>query len=237
MRTRAASLILWIFVVSGLCPAIAGSQSPSVETDAPHDAAITAFAPSGPTYMLPTQRTMVRNYVFDAFGPYPIGISAFAAGINQLDNSPPEWKQGAQGFGKRFGSDFGMAAVGTTSRYALAELFREDTLYYRCVCAGIFPRTSHAMISTLTGRRGADGRRVFSFAALLAPYAASTTAVYGWYPARYGAKDALRMGSYNLLIYMGGNIGLEFFYSGPHSMLSRMHLKSQHGAPDPGPNH
>jgi hypothetical protein len=25
------------------------------------------------------------------------------------------------------------------------------------------------------------------------------TAVYGWYPDRYGAKDALRLGNYNLL--------------------------------------
>jgi len=237
MKTRPAVLVLSILIASGLLPEVAASQSPAFESDTSHDAAITALLPSAPEYVAPTQRTMVRNYVFDAFGPYPVGIAAFAAGINQLDNSPPEWKQGAEGYGKRFGSDFGMAAVTSTTRYALAELLREDTMYYRCECTGIVPRTRHAMISTLTGRRGPYGRRVFSFAALLSPYAGSTTAVYGWYPGRYGAKDALRMGSYNLLIYVGGNIGFEFFYSGPHSMLSRMHLSSQHGSPDPGPNH
>ena len=41
------------------------------------------------------------------------------------------------------------------------------------------------------------------------------------------------MGNYNLLAYAGGNIALEFLYSGPHSLLSRMHLNNRHGAPDP----
>ena len=45
------------------------------------------------------------------------------------------------------------------------------------------------------------------------------------------------MGNYSLLAYVGGNIALEFFYSGPHSLLSRMHLNNAHGSPDPGPNH
>jgi hypothetical protein len=63
------------------------------------------------------------------------------------------------------------------------------------------------------------------------------TAVYGWYPGRFGAKDAFRIGNYGLLSYMGENIALEFFYSGPHSLLSRMHLNNAHGSPDPGPNH
>jgi hypothetical protein len=189
------------------------------------------------TYVRPTQRIMVSNYVFDTYGPYPIAGSAFTAGIGQLSNAPPEWHQGVEGYAKRFGSDFGIVGVGTTTRYALAEAFKEDTLYYRCECRGVFPRLSHALISTLTGRRGEDGHRVFSLPALAAPYAGSMTAVYGWYPSRFGAKDALRIGNYSLLAYAGGNITLEFFYSGPHSLLSRLHLNNAHGSPEPGPNH
>ena len=189
------------------------------------------------TYERPTQRTMASNYVFDAFGPYPIAGAAIAAGINQFSNAPPEWNQGVEGYSKRFGSDFGIAAVGTTTRYGLSEAFREDAMYYRCECKGVLPRMSHAVIATLTARRGADGHRVFSFPALVAPYAGSMAAVYGWYPNRFGAKDAFRIGNYSMLAYMGGNISLEFLYSGPHSMLSRMHLNNAHGSPEPGPNH
>jgi len=45
------------------------------------------------------------------------------------------------------------------------------------------------------------------------------------------------MGNYSLLLSAGGNVSLEFLYSGPHSLLSRMHLNNSHGALDPGPNH
>ena len=93
-----------------------------------------------PNYVLPPQATKVHNYLFDAFGPYPIVGAGLAAGINQMQNSPPEWKQGANAYGKRLGSDFGIAAVTTTTRYALSEAFHEDTLYYRCECKGVFPR-------------------------------------------------------------------------------------------------
>jgi hypothetical protein len=109
-------------------------------------------------------------------------------------------------------------------------------MYYRCECRGFLPRLTHAAVSTLTGRRGKDGHRVFSIPSLIAPYAGTMTAVYGWYPRRYGARDAFRMGNYSLLGYMGGNISLEFFYSGPHSLLNRMHLNNTHGSPDAGPN-
>jgi hypothetical protein len=100
----------------------------------------------------------------------------------------------------------------------------------------VFPRLGHAVISTLTARSGQDGHRIFSVPALVAPYAGSMTAVYAWYPDRYGVKDAFRMGNYSLLTYMGGNVALEFLYSGPHSLLHRMHLNNAHGSPIQGPN-
>ncbi len=192
--------------------------------------------PAAGSHIRPSETTKVHNYLFDAFGPYPISGAGFVAGISQANNTPPEWKQGAAGYGRRFGSDFSIAAVATTTRYALSEALREDTLYYRCECKGVLPRLRHAVISTFTARRGVDGHRVFSFPDLVAPYAGTMTAVYGWYPGRYAYKDAFRMGSYSLLGYVGANIPLEFLYSGPHSLLSRMHLDNAHGAPDSGSN-
>ncbi len=212
-------------------PLPAKAQSSLAAGDPSATVAGTNLAHSDPTYNRPTQGTKIRNYAFDTFGPLPIGIAAVEAGIDQEDNSPSEWKQGAAAYGKRFGSDFAIEAVSTTARYSLSEAFREDALYYRCECKGIFPRLSHAVISTLTARRGEEGRRVFSVPALISPYAGSMAAVYGWYPGRYGAKDAFRMGNYTMLGYVGANISLEFF-SAPRSLLSRMHLNNTHGAPD-----
>jgi len=217
-------------------PGLVAAQALSDSTDPSVVPGIPIRLQTDLTYIPPTQSTKFHNYVFDAFGPYPVSAAALTAGLNQFTNSPPEWRQGVEGYSKRFGSDFGIIAVGTTARYGLAEAFKEDTMYYRCECRGFLPRLTHAAVSTLTGRRGKDGHRVFSIPSLIAPYAGTMTAVYGWYPRRYGARDAFRMGTYSLLGYMGGNISLEFFYSGPHSLLNRMHLNNAHGSPDEGPN-
>jgi hypothetical protein len=230
-------LMLFLLAMAGLSvlPPLAMAQAPPDSGDSSRAAGLPPPGTAQPqlalAYTRPTAKTKLRNYFFDAFGPYPIVGAAIAAGINQADDAPPEWKQGAEGYGKRFASNFGIAVVSTTTRYALAQAFREDTLYYRCECKGVFPRLSHAVISTLTARRGDDGHRVFSIPALVAPYAGTMTAVYAWYPGRFGAKDAFRMGNYSILGYVGGNIALEFLHGGPHSLLSRMHLSNRHGAP------
>lgn len=229
------SIMFLLLVVVDL-PLSAKAQALADSRESSGTVAITAPAHPDPTYIRPTTKIKLHSYLFDAFGPYPIVGAAMAGGINQADHTPPEWKQGAAGYSKRFGSDFGIAAVTTTTRYALARAMREDTLYYRCECRGVFPRVNHALISTFTGRRGDDGHRVFSLSALVAPYAGTMAAVYGWYPGRYNAKDAFRMGNYSLLGYVGGNVALEFLYSGPHSLLSRMHLNNGHAAPVPGSN-
>jgi hypothetical protein len=230
--------VFLLLVALTLSPSLMIAQSAADLGDAPSATLLPSASRNSQfsaTYTRPTQKLRLRNYFFDAFGPYPIAGAAIAAGINQADNTPPEWGQGAAGYGRRFGSDFGIAAVTTTTRYALARAFGQDTLYYRCACKGVLPRLSHAVISTLTARSGDDGHRVFSFPALVAPYAGTMTAVYAWYPGRYNAEDAFRMGNYSMLGLVGTNVALEFLYSGPHSLLTRMHLNSSHGASTPEP--
>jgi hypothetical protein len=187
-------------------------------------------------YVRPSRETRLTNYFFDAFGPYPLVGAAIVGGINQADNTPPEWGQGAAAYGKRVGSNYGIAAVTQTTRYALSEVLHEDTLYYRCACKGFVPRLGHALVSTLISRRGDEGHRIFSVPSLVAPYAGTMTATYGWFPGRYGAKDAFRMGNYNLLALAVGNVAIEFLYRGPHSFLSKVYLNNRHAAPDPEPD-
>lgn len=233
MKIGRALLLSLVIAVLSTLPMQTGAQSVAFSGDSSTTVETTNSEQLDLTYVHPTQRTKVNNFVFDAFGPYPIVGAAFAAGINQFSNAPPEWHQGVEGYSKRFGSDFGIAAIGTMTRYGLAEAFKEDTVYYRCECNGILPRLRHAIISTLTGRRADDGHRIFSIPALVSPYAGSTTAVYGWYPNRFGAKDAFRIGNYSLLAYMGGNIALEFFVS-PGDVFSRFRRRNSNTLPIPG---
>jgi hypothetical protein len=212
---------------------LARAQSLADPGDSSSTAAVTNPARPDLTYFRPTASMKLHSYVYETFGPYPIVGSAVVAGINQVDNTPPEWKQGFAGYSKRWRSDFAIAGVTTSTRYALARAFREDTLYYRCECKGTFRRLNHAVLSTFTGRRGDDGHRVFSVPALIAPYAGTMAAVYGWYPGRYNAMDGFRIGNYSLLAYATGNVLLEFVHGGSHSLLAHMHLNNSHGAPDP----
>jgi hypothetical protein len=236
---RIAPLLYALSALVALAPRVmaqepAGTGSSSVTA---------ASAPQGttpgqpvPTYVRPTEKTKIHNYLFDAFGPYPIAGALFFAGIAQAKTSPPEWGQGAGAFGERVGSNFGIAAITTTTRYGLAEAFRQDALYYQCECKGVFRRLGHVVISTLTARHGDEGHREFSVPALVSPYMGTMTAVYGWYPNRYGYKDAFRMGNYTLMWLLVQNVATEFLYGGPHSLLSRSHLNKSHGVSKPGAN-
>jgi len=220
---------LLMMVSFAALPMLARAQSLAALSVSP-GALPTSAAQLELTYKRPTQKTKINHYLFDAFGPYPIVSSAAIAGFGQAVNSPPEWGQGAEGYSRRFISDLGIAAVSTTTRYALSEALKEDALYYRCNCQAVFPRLSHAIFSTFTARRGNDGHTVFSIPSLVAPYAGAMTAIYGWYPGRYNVKTALRMGNYNLLEFVGANISLEFLSSAPHSLRNRLHLNNGHGA-------
>jgi len=176
----------------------------------------------------------LRNYLFDAYGPYPLTMTSFIAGYHQGRRNPPDWHEGFSGYWTRYGSDFGTSVAGQTAEYLAAESLREDTLYYRCACKGVWPRLRHAIVSTLIARREDDGHEIFSVPALVQPYAGSFTAVYGWFPSRYGAKDAFRMGNYGLIDATLGNIGLEFLPSllnpGDKSRITRWHLDNRRAA-------
>jgi hypothetical protein len=175
-------------------------------------------------YQKPSHHQKFTNYLFDAFGPYSIVGSIGAGSIHQATNAPPDWGQGWQAWGARVGSAYGVSVVTQTTRYAFSELLREDTIYYRCECTGTWARMKHAVISTVTARQGEDGHRVFSIPAILAPYAGSETAALLWYPNRFGPKDGFRMGNYNLLDQVGMNLGLEFIWGGPHTLLNKVHV-------------
>jgi len=111
------------------------------------------------------------------------------------------------------------------------KMYRFATSWLALTCLGILAPIGraqstvdwHALISTVTALRGEDGHRRLSFPALIAPYAGTMMAVYAWYPERYGPKDALRMGNYNLLAFAGENVALEFIYGEPHTLFSHLH--------------
>jgi hypothetical protein len=222
-------IIFFALFVVALAPLLSAQSSPLPNVP---NARFSSTVPSTSQqpYSLPTRKELLHDYLFDLAGPYPIFTGAASAGFHMATDSPPEWGQGSSAFGKRFASSFGIGAVDTTKRYGLGAALQEDTLYYPCDCTGFFPRVRHAIVSSFTARDTADGSRVFSIPSLVAPYAGSFNATYGWYPSRYGAKYALRMGDSGLLAYVGGNIALEFLAGGAHPILSYLHITIPNGS-------
>src|SRR6202046_4628300 len=216
MKICRAVFVILAMLFAAVCPPPARAQLTSssatpgdtqAQTPASQQA---AFVPSSPVnghleleYHRPTAREKLKTYAFDTFGPYAFLGSAFSAGIAQGETAskahnagiPPDWGQGWDSYGARVGSDFGINLITQTTRYSLAAAFREDTIFYRCECTGFLPRLKHALISTVTARRGEDGHRVFSFPAIAAPYAGTEAAALLWYPSRYDAVDGFRAGN------------------------------------------
>ena len=120
-------------------------------------------------------------------------------GLHPAHGVVPEWGEGVSGYSKRYASRAGMGLIGTVSRYGLGELLHQDVSYHRCLCTGSFPRVYHALTQSLVAHTE-SGRAIPSLPALVSAYLAAEIATAAWYPARYGADDALRTSS---ALYLG----------------------------------
>ena len=148
----------------------------------------------------------------DTVRPLKVGYPSdgvIASGNHPAHDDVPEWGEGAQGYAKRYADRFGQGLVGTTSRYALGEILREDVTYHRCHCAGVLPRTANALVGAYTAHTR-SGRVVPSLPAVASPFIASEFAVVAWYPSRYNASDALRISVLNYVAAPFKNLFAEF---------------------------
>ena len=172
---------------------------------------IAAKAPAPPAPISGQQQ--FRRYLVDAFGPIGWLRSAASAGISQATDEPPEWGQGAKGYGRRLGSKFGQHVIQETVVYGLSAPFGQDPSYYKCDCSGFGPRLGHAIVSSFTALNR-DEKRVFSVPRVIAPFAAGQVAANTWYPDRFGPKDGLRFGAISFATGIGTNIFKEFIFGG-----------------------
>src|SRR5580658_4040944 len=81
IKICAVLLQLLVSTAFATLPMPGRSQSLAHSEDALGNVATTTSGQLDMTYVRPTQKTMLSNFVFDAFGPYPIAGSAVAAGI------------------------------------------------------------------------------------------------------------------------------------------------------------
>lgn len=145
----------------------------------------------------------------DLFNPETIIGPAFGAGIGQWEDEPPGWRQGAEGYGKRFGSGLARHAIGETIQFGFAAVDGEDPRYFLSEDRSFWGRAKHAIASTFVSQTG-SGRRIPAFSRFAGTYGSAFIS-NEWYPAnRATASYAARRGSTALAASIGFHLLREF---------------------------
>ena len=157
---------------------------------------------------------LLRKYVWSTVGaPGAIG-AAIVGGVEQWQHYPPEWGHGLSGYSKRWASAYAAAAIGNTTKYAVAHFMHHDPSFTRCACAGVGPRLGHALTSPFMARTR-EGRHVFSFATVAGQATEHVVPASTWYPAGRIISDGVVLALAGIAAKMGVNVTREFV-SVPH---------------------
>ncbi len=153
----------------------------------------------------------LHGYVHDLIGPGAlIGVAA-SAGIDQWQKSPPQWGNGASGFGKRVASRYGELFAQETVRDGLSAALGRDPEYHRCACTDFGGRLNHALVESITDINQ-SGHRVFSIPRV-AGYFAGGYAPLLWRP-DLTVSQATRDGALGFLFNAAGNLVTEYIHLG-----------------------
>ncbi len=101
-----------------------------------------------------------RYYVNETFlNPSVFTAPAFRAGIRMANppgkgatQYPPEWRQGAEGFGRNYGDAFAQRVTFQTARFAAGVITHEDPRYIPSASHNVLARSLHALSFTFVDR-------------------------------------------------------------------------------------
>jgi hypothetical protein len=153
------------------------SSSSSQDKEDLIDKVLGMVGPSQPTQL--TQKDRFQLYLLSTGGPVPLLGEAAGAGITHWMNRPPEWGQGWDAYGERFGSNLAYNGIRQTISYGISIPFHEDNRYFASGKHGVWGRTGYAVLSTFTARHP-DGSQRFSVSAVTGVVGASAlTSIWG----------------------------------------------------------
>jgi len=221
MKRRKTTIILCCYgcillVAAANFAAQAQSQSPPQEqTDASSTHPVTKFAGSvfnllnmagtekAKQFQPMTQNERNHLYFSTMINPLSFARCAFSAGIDQWNDKPSEWEQGASGYGKRFANILGQYSIQRTVTYGLSSAFHEDNRYFNSGKQGFWSRAGYALSSGILARHD-DGTRQISISQIGGVAAGAFLARTWLPPSQHSAGDA----AVSFGITMGSNIGM-----------------------------
>ena len=142
--------------------------------------------------------------------PLTLLYSAAGAGIGQWRDEPPEWRQGAAGFGRRFAASEGWKVTQNSISLGFDKAFGLDPRFHRSNETRIWPRLRGAVMQTLVAYKDSGGRS-FNYSEVCGSYGASLIS-NSWFPSHSnGVGDALERGTIGLSLNTASNVAKEFW--------------------------
>ena len=152
----------------------------------------------------------LRIYRHSLFNPDSALAPAFGAALAQASNEPPEWGQGASGYGTRLASGYGRMVISRSIRFGVAALDHEDPRFTYSNEAGFWRRFRYASVSFVWARTDTGGQMP-AFSRFAGAYGAAFIA-NSWYPeSRANSGHALMRGSTALAAGYAWNVFREFW--------------------------
>ncbi len=149
-----------------------------------------------------TQRERTNIYLETMVNPLGYIKAGFSGGIDQWNDKPREWEQGASGYGKRVANIVGQYSIQRTVTFGLASALHEDNRYFNSGKTGFWPRAGYSLASGVLARHD-DGSRHVSLSQL-AGVAAGAFFCRSWLPpSQHSAGD----GAVSFGITMSSNMG------------------------------
>jgi hypothetical protein len=182
------------------------------KTNSPASPGTSRVTPQSPvTKLTPmTGKAKFRFYLVSTYGPASLATSAAGSGINQWRDSVPEWGQGMEGYGKRFGSGYGQKAINNSIRSAIGAWLHEDPRYFPSHTRGIRRRTEYAASQTLFSHKDDGGIR-FGYSRFVAAFLAAYISRQ-WHPDSYHTTGTyLTAGATSIGLSAAKNVFAEFW--------------------------
>jgi hypothetical protein len=155
-------------------------------------------------------RSKLRFHAESVYSPWSIAESAAYAGILQARDTPREWGQGGDAYGKRLASTIGGSAIHATLAFGLDSTLHQDPRYFRSGGTGFWRRTGHALRGTLLTRtdRGGETLSTWRFGSAYGAAFLSNQ----WYPDRLNTVGrSMMQGSLRIGFDFASNLGSEFW--------------------------
>jgi hypothetical protein len=213
MKSR-VFLILGVMLVNSASLALAG-DGPDVASKT-----VTAGAPTAAEFLPMTRSERLRNYLTGLANPESIFRAAASGAIRQAENSPKEWRGGAEGYGYRVGDVFAQHVIRATLQYGASSVLHEDNRYFASGESGFFRRVKYAAASTFLARRD-NGNRTISFSRIGSAAGTSFISRIWQPPSTTSAGD----GAVNFGISMASDVGFNVVREFLPDLKRRMHKR------------